>query len=187
MHRRSLELPCREAAQFNNVLQSIAYQAAANPGNDTKTHAPAQVWEISETALWQGTNVDLQVKAQFEDNPDLTFSKPTGTDNDALLLLAAIDGDKEKAASLLAGKANVNARGRAGWTPLMAAAVKGHKEVAELLLANKADVNAKANSGATAWKRRMIMPCPQRGASFSVPIPNTLHSWLGTEAVWRSL
>jgi len=51
---------------------------------------------------------------------------------------------------LLASKADVNAREKAGYTPLHRAAVSGHKDVAELLLAKKADVNAKDNFGYTA-------------------------------------
>ena len=50
---------------------------------------------------------------------------------------------------LLAHKANVNAKGDAGYTPLHSAAVGNRKEVAELLLANMADVNARDTNGDT--------------------------------------
>ena len=49
----------------------------------------------------------------------------------------------------LANKAEVDARNRNGWTPLLCAADHGFKEIVELLLANKAGVNAKTEGDVT--------------------------------------
>ena len=54
---------------------------------------------------------------------------------------AAVLGNKEIAAMLLALKADVNALDRCHLTPLHKAAYAGKKEIAELLLANGADVD----------------------------------------------
>jgi ankyrin repeat protein len=56
---------------------------------------------------------------------------------------------KDIAESLLANKADVNAKDNDGWTPLHEASYEGSKEVAEVLLANKADVKAKDKLGNT--------------------------------------
>lgn len=60
---------------------------------------------------------------------------------------------------LLASKANVNAKGNDGETPLYLAAFNGRKDVVELLLANKADVNTKNNKGETPLHSAAIMGC----------------------------
>jgi hypothetical protein len=50
---------------------------------------------------------------------------------------------------LIAKGADVNAKGRSGWTPLHFAANGGHREVAKLLIAKGADLNAKTSDGVT--------------------------------------
>ena len=52
--------------------------------------------------------------------------------------------------TLLAKGAEVNAKTRAGLTPLMLATLRGKPDVVQALLANGADVNATTNSGVTA-------------------------------------
>ena len=58
-------------------------------------------------------------------------------------------GHKDVAELLLANKAEVNAQGDYGQTPLHCAAFRGRKDVAALLLAKKAKVNARDNYRAT--------------------------------------
>jgi ankyrin repeat protein len=58
--------------------------------------------------------------------------------NSGVLLQAVIKGDAEAIRSLLALGADVNARGKNGWTALMTAASQGDRDVVELLLANGA-------------------------------------------------
>jgi len=60
---------------------------------------------------------------------------------DTKLHRAAERGDLETVRALLAGGADVNAKGWSDWTPLHYAA-KRHFDVVELLLAHGADVNA---------------------------------------------
>ena len=54
---------------------------------------------------------------------------------------------KEIVEQLIAKSADVNAKDKAGSTPLHQAANDGHKEIVELLIANGADVNAKDFDG----------------------------------------
>ena len=71
-----------------------------------------------------------------------------GDKNDELLE-AIMDGDIERAKSLIDAGADVNARDIDGWTPLMYAALNGHTEIVELLIESGADVNAEDNNGQT--------------------------------------
>jgi len=72
-----------------------------------------------------------------------------GDKNDELLE-AIMDGDIERAKSLIDAGADVNARDIDGWTPLMYAALNGHTEIVELLIESGADVNAKGALRGTA-------------------------------------
>ena len=92
---------------------------------------------------------DLEkVQTLLEDNPNLVFSadNPNGY---TPLHCAALKGQKDVAALLLASKAVVNAKDSCARTPLHWAAMKGQKDVAELLLASKTEVNARSNDGRT--------------------------------------
>ncbi len=64
--------------------------------------------------------------------------------NDDLIYYASA-GNVEKVKSLLAAKANVNARYYDGGTPLIGAARYGHTEVVRLLIEAKANVNVQVN------------------------------------------
>jgi len=85
-----------------------------------------------------------KVKVLLEANPDLVFGK----DNYGLTALhfAAMGGHRELVELLLVNKAEVNAKGNHGQTPLHYAR---DREVVELLLANKAEVNAQNDQGET--------------------------------------
>ena len=63
--------------------------------------------------------------------------------------LCSTRGQKNMVELLLANKAEVNARGSHGETPLHLATIKGQKDVVELLLANNARINARDNSNWT--------------------------------------
>jgi len=56
----------------------------------------------------------------------------------------------EMVSGLLSHGADVNARARGGWTPLMVASQSGHVAVVKVLLEHKADVNAVTEKGASA-------------------------------------
>ena len=62
---------------------------------------------------------------------------------------AAKDGNIKAVKQHLAAGTDVNAKGRAGQTPLNEAALRGHKEVVELLIAKGANVNEKDADGWT--------------------------------------
>jgi uncharacterized protein len=63
---------------------------------------------------------------------------------------AASDGDLSRVKTLIAAKADVNAKRLDGSTALMVASEKGHLEVVQVLITAKVDVNAKRTGGATA-------------------------------------
>ena len=50
---------------------------------------------------------------------------------------------------LLASKAKVNAKDKAGLTPLHWSAMEGRNDVVEVLLGSKAEINAKTKTGVT--------------------------------------
>jgi ankyrin repeat protein len=66
---------------------------------------------------------------------------PAGKGDASSLQQAVKEANLEKATSLLAKGADVNARDMNGWTPLMNAAFQGHSALVGLLLAHKADPN----------------------------------------------
>jgi ankyrin repeat protein len=85
------------------------------------------------------------------------YARPSQKSLDAALLSAVEDGNREKAKSLLAQGASVNARDENGGTPLMNASYVGDTEVGfhplgvvKLLLTHGANVNAKDKFGGTA-------------------------------------
>ena len=71
-------------------------------------------------------------------------------EEDTPLHTAAWNNDAAEAKRLIANGAEVNAKGKYGWTPLHRAAEGNAAEVAKLLIANGAEVNAKDNGGWTA-------------------------------------
>jgi uncharacterized protein len=66
------------------------------------------------------------------------------------LLDAAGAGDLARVKSLIAAKADVNAKDEYGLTALILASMRGRVDVVRALLAAKADVNTKSNTGGTA-------------------------------------
>ncbi len=77
---------------------------------------------------------------------------PTAEKRASGLINAATAGDLVRVKSLIAARADVNAKANDGETALMWASYKGHAEVVEALLAARADVNAKDQRGWTALK-----------------------------------
>ena len=74
---------------------------------------------------------------------------PTAKAPDISIHTAARKGNIEAVKQHLAAGTDVNAKNRAGLTPLDGVAYYGHKEIAELLISNGADVNANGEYGNT--------------------------------------
>ena len=75
------------------------------------------------------------------------------------------EGHTDTVLVLLAGEADVNARGSGGWTALMHAATKGQTDIVQALLDQGADVNAKTDDGWTALRMAL-----GEGHSSTVPL-----------------
>jgi len=69
--------------------------------------------------------------------------------HDTPLLKAVSEPNIEKVKTLLAAKADPNAKNDGGWMPLHMAAMSGNKDIVALLLVAKADVNAPNHTGET--------------------------------------
>jgi ankyrin repeat protein len=88
-----------------------------------------------------------KVKALLQADPKLAEARTE--DGSTALHLAALEGHAEIARVLLAGGAQVNARGLRDETPLHMAMYDAHRELAEVLLASQADIGARNTEGET--------------------------------------
>ena len=79
------------------------------------------------------------LKSPTQPKNPVTVQQPVGTS----INYAADRGNIEAVKQHLTAGTDVNAKGRAGQTPLHDAAINGRKEVAALLIAKGADVNVK--------------------------------------------
>jgi hypothetical protein len=73
-----------------------------------------------------------------------SFSLETANSQDVLnyeLLIAATEGNVEKAKSLITKGADVNTQNSLGWTPIHTAIWNSRQNIVELLIENKADIN----------------------------------------------
>jgi ankyrin repeat protein len=106
----------------------------------------ARAGEIHDAAMYGDLD---KVKALLNDNPNLVSSQDTN--GCTPLYWAASAGHKDIAELLLAKGADVNAKGRKGYTPLHEAAMSLFQStnLVELLLAKGADVNARNDDGQT--------------------------------------
>ena len=99
----------------------------------------------------RGSDLELSVAALLDVPIDETPSaRPDAGDAMPPTARAAMEGDTDRLKNLLDGGADVNAKARFGWTPLMWAAKEAHEDTARLLLSRDANVNAKTDSGFTA-------------------------------------
>lgn len=115
--------------------------------------------QMLTAACGAATNTDLfdavragdaeKAKTLLQADPKLAEARTE--DGSTALHLAALEGQAAIAQLLLvlAGGAQVNARGLREETPLHLAMYDGRREVAELLLASQADVNAQNTTGET--------------------------------------
>jgi ankyrin repeat protein len=107
--------------------------------------------EIAEFLIEKGAVEDVFVAATLghtnqlatllQKDPKLANAKDSS--GKAALHLAAMSGQRDAVASLLAAKADVNMVDDVGFTALHWAAMFNHSGVAQVLLANKADMNIK--------------------------------------------
>jgi len=83
-------------------------------------------------------------------------------ENGANLRQAVANGDKETVKVLLDNGADVEAKGKSGWTPMTHAVVGGHKEIVRMLLDGGAAIDARTEQGSTAlgiavsWKHENV-------------------------------
>lgn len=79
--------------------------------------------------------------------------------DNTLLILAAVNGDKQGVKDLLEAGADVNIRNKWGMSALMYAAEGDHPGIVDVLLEGGADINAKNNDGSTALMISAIHGC----------------------------
>lgn len=114
-----------------------ALAQGADPNARARNGQPALMRAVAKDA-WRTFDALLA-----DPRTDVNIENPAG---ETPLMYAALTGQAERAAALIARGAEVN---RLGWTPLHYAASKGQMEAARLLLREKAMVNAPSPTGVT--------------------------------------
>ena len=125
-------------------LTTIAAVLLVGCGPSVDIHQAAKDGNIE--AIKQHLDAGGYVDAKNKKNIGTAFHGAT------LLHGAAENGHKEIAELLIAKGANVNARNRQGWTPLMVAAKRGKVDIAKLLMIKESDPNPH-NKGWTSLHR----------------------------------
>lgn len=95
----------------------------------------------------------LGIVAEILENPNLNVNWKDEQSGLTILMQTVLHRYELMIQHLLAAGANVNAKDKEGWTPLMFAANKGYPEIAKILITAGADVNAKDKDGNTALMR----------------------------------
>jgi len=118
----------------------IASGAEANKGND-EAFKEYEVRESLDKLYNAISGKDSKtIKEIIEGNPELVNIKDERMENTPLHDVA-LRGNKEGAEILIAAGADVNAKNKDGWTPLVYATSQGNKEVVKLLVEKGADIN----------------------------------------------
>jgi len=151
-----------------NLVQEPLKNVFERLRKQTKIRLSVPDTELEEKVTVQFENLTLQEGLRrilrtmnycllFDPKNKLTaafvFGKAAGVEKDRhaaeideQIVQAAMAQDAAKVIALLAGGADVNAKGKySGWTPLMLAARKGDIKLLKFLLSNGADVNAKSD------------------------------------------
>jgi ankyrin repeat protein len=171
LHARALALPIAALVFSGAALAADPQDAATYLANDRVGEVRdllAQKW--SPNTVVQGQPAIMQAIREgawrvfdvLAADPRTDVNVANSHDETPLMYLA-IQGQTERARSLIARGAQVN---RLGWTPLHYAASKGQIDVAKLLLAHRAIVNAPGPDGTT--------PLMMAGLSGSEPMVKLL-------------
>jgi hypothetical protein len=128
-------------AQDNFTLYSFGVDFDDDGGQPSK-------WGSGEEG---GDQVFWPLKTSTSEEKQVAERKlPTGPEQEKLtasLNRAVIAGDTSKVQSLISVGADINGKGRQGWTPLHTAIWYGKNEVVEPLISKGADINAKDDRG----------------------------------------
>lgn len=131
------------------LLKSRASSTKA-PTTAPKPARAAAEPAIREAYLAAGKDGNVTRLAEILDRHPEFLNQPSGNSSAMLLHTAVVNNRADVVAELLRRKAEVNARNKWGFTPLIDWVPKGTDEIGLLLLTNGADVAATNNSGKTA-------------------------------------
>ena len=128
---------------FNAVVQddSIQVENLLVRGFDANTINPAGQTGL-HLALWEPSPKSASILIGWQK----TDANKLNAQGESPLMLAAIKGQADLAAKLIAKKADVN---KTGWTPLHYAASAGQVEIINLLLENSAYIDAESPNNTT--------------------------------------
>src|SRR5665213_2188635 len=134
---------CSECGKTRSNFHTWKGFACVNCGHEQYSAA-----EMKQRVFRAAQNSDLEtVNALLEHKPDLVSVRDN--DGNTPLGIAAAEGHKEIAETLLSNAAEINSTNSKGFTPLHCAATLGRTEVVRLLLTKKAEVNPRDKGGAT--------------------------------------
>lgn len=134
---------CSECGKTRSNFHTWKGFACVNCGHEQYSAA-----EMKQRVFRAAQNSDLEtVNALLEHKPDLVSVRDN--DGNTPLGIAAAEGHKEIAETLLSNAAEINSTNSKGFTPLHCAATLGRTELVRLLLTKKAEVNPRDKGGAT--------------------------------------
>ena len=133
--------------------EKVSLALLKNRESSTKAPRPARAAAepgIKEAYQAAGKDGNVTRLAQILDRHPEFLNQPSGGSGAMLLHTAVVNNRADVVAELLRRKAEVNARNKWGFTPLIDWVPKGTDEIGLMLLTNGADVNVTNNSGKTA-------------------------------------
>jgi hypothetical protein len=103
--------------------------------------------------------IALTAVCAFGESEEFNPDEFRDANDNTLLILAAVNGNKKTVKDLLRAGADVNIRNKWGMSALMYAAEGDHAGIVKVLLGSGADINARNNEGSTALMISAIHGC----------------------------